>query len=86
MNYLFIFFLVIIQLLVASALSKDLIYYTFNDKNSTDAFRIILESIKKNEMTVQTVYNHLINFCDKTTNMKLKFKHQFTICDYFSNL
>ena len=84
-----IYFQVIIQLLVASELSKNLVYHTFNDSDSTNAFNQMLQLIEQENMNVKTVYKHLEDFCEKFTKLKIRFKDEtksISLSYYFYDL
>jgi poly(ADP-ribose) glycohydrolase len=72
----------LIQMLVASETSRDLVYYTFNHKETVKNLNNIMSIIEKERLCVGDVYKLILEYSDEIRSLKSSDLKYFGICQF----
>ena len=70
LSQFFVYPKVLIQLLVACEMGKDMVYFMFNDAAMANLFQLITDHVNEKNMTVSNLYRHLIDYGSYVCNAK----------------
>lgn len=77
-----IFFSVLIQLMSASELQRDIVYYTFKDAKTVLCLTKLYEIIEANNLTVGDMYQLLLEYNDYINSLKRLVRGTTDICNF----
>lgn len=83
---LFLQIKVLVQLMSASQADRDLVYYTFNDRNTLNALNQLYEIIEKKNLTVSELYNQIAHYYDEIVNINSRNLSAFNLLEYFKTI
>lgn len=66
----------------ASQADRDLVYYTFNDKNTLQTLTELCEIIEKKNLTVSELYKRIVHYYDEIVNINSRNLSAFNLLEY----